>query len=229
MTWQKFIIDILSLLLSGPMIALAFFLIFKKQVIGILEELATFVKTRRLTVKGPGGTEISMSLPQAESETRALEEIGDGAIVLSIEEQDQLLEEQDQLLEEIEEINRKMIKAKDEKGVLESQIKDLVMEKEKEILHWRVQYLNLFLVPTTKRVLEWFTLIPDGTTEQIYNNTWNTIIPKPDNRDVILRVLIQSELLIGDEGRLKITPFGEFFIKFTKELSTIPTPPPLRS
>lgn len=229
MTWQNFI-DIIDRLFSWPVIALALFLIFKKPVIKILEELVVFIKTRGLTVKSPGGTELSMLPLQAEAETKALEEFDGGAFVLSIE-------EQDQLLEEIEEIKWKMIKAKDEKGALESQIKDLVTEKEKEIFYWRVQYLNLFLVPTTKRVLEWFTFLPpDGTTVEIYNNIWKTTIPDPDGRNLILRVLRENELLAGDEGGLKITPFGEFFIKFTKGLSTIPappspgpTPPPLRS
>jgi hypothetical protein len=220
MNWQSFFEQLIGHLLSGPAIALYLFLIFKKRVIGILGQLETLVEKRGLTVKGPGGTGFSVPPPtQSDLETRSPGEAEEGIISATPEQNFQIVDYVTGIIEELEAV-------KLEKGTLETKLKDLLTEKEWEIIYWRINYLNCFLIPTTKRVLEWFTIFTAGTTRHIYHESWKGTITDPAQRDVMLRVLLQSELLVGDEGNVKITPFGEYFVKVTKGEEILPSPPP---
>jgi hypothetical protein len=120
-------------------------------------------------------------------------------------------------------------KVKYEKGALETTLKDVLTEKELEIIIWKFRYLDLFFVPTTKRVLEWFTIFTDGTSKTNYHESWKSTVTDPNQRNVMLNVLLQNGLLVDDEGNIKITHVGELFVQHTKEAVTIPPlpPPPL--
>lgn len=74
---------------------------------------------------------------------------------------------------------------------------------------WEYRYLNLFLVPVTQRVLDWFVGLGPVTTFDVYEAYWSQFITDVGQRKVIFDVLTSHHLvqpdgpilLVSDKGR----------------------------
>jgi hypothetical protein len=95
---------------------------------------------------------------------------------------------------------------------------------------WKLQFLNQFLVHTTKSVLAWFFQRPSATLEE-YDRTWRFSIPEPDQRARVIDALVQYELLSFTENGLQITDEGRRALEFFGKNSVLafmqPLPMPL--
>ena len=74
---------------------------------------------------------------------------------------------------------------------------------------WEYKYLNLFLVPNTKNVLDWFYSLDKSISVSFFDNIWKTIIPDEKEREAILKALLNHYLIIRNDGdMLVISPKG---------------------
>jgi len=79
---------------------------------------------------------------------------------------------------------------------------------------WEYRYLNLFLVPRTIVVLEWFAGIADRPTDLTYDTFWSTRIPDVSQRRVILSVLESHHLVQRDGSLLGISEKGREYLEW---------------
>lgn len=82
---------------------------------------------------------------------------------------------------------------------------------------YEFNYLALFFVDTTKRVLKWFFDLKDKNiiTYESYNLAWQSIILDPGQRATIFNVLQQYGVVSGvNGGAFSITEKGEKLLRF---------------
>lgn len=91
-------------------------------------------------------------------------------------------------------------------------------QQQEEVLktaaHWWCQYLSLFLVPTTKTILNWLAGQKVAPTPGSYHESWKSLIPDAAERKTILSVLLNYGLVEQETGVLRVTAPGLFFLKF---------------
>lgn len=76
--------------------------------------------------------------------------------------------------------------------------------------YWEYNYLNLFLVPNSQRVLDWFVGTGNPVPKQTFHSVWSTIIHSEKERKAILQALGNHHLIYeDDEERLFLTPKGQ--------------------
>lgn len=79
---------------------------------------------------------------------------------------------------------------------------------------WEYRYLNLFLVPASQRVLEWFASLGERPTYAMYYSYWTTVIPDPSQRSTIISVLESHFLVQRQNDLLEITPKGREYLEW---------------
>lgn len=77
-------------------------------------------------------------------------------------------------------------------------------------LLWEFQYLNLFLVPTSKSILKWIDMLSPSI--DLFNQFWALISEK--QREIIIGVLYANELITWQNKILTTTTKGKLFIGF---------------
>jgi len=86
-------------------------------------------------------------------------------------------------------------------------------------IHWKFDYLNLFLVPMTKEVLFWFSQQTVSLSEATYNTSWQTLIPDQSQRTTILNVLVRFGSVTNVGNLISITQTGRGFLSFIGRLA----------
>jgi len=86
-------------------------------------------------------------------------------------------------------------------------------------LLWEMQYLNYFLVPKTKYILEFYgrpgTIPP---TIELYDNHWKYIVPDVKERDNVLSALRAHSLVKMENNLIEITNKGRYFLHWLKPI-----------
>ncbi|MDT8301263.1 MAG: hypothetical protein RQ760_07235 [Sedimentisphaerales bacterium] len=79
---------------------------------------------------------------------------------------------------------------------------------------WEYEYLNLFLVPNTQKVLEWLSKLQQPATCSLFDNLWSPLIPNAPERRAILGALENHYLIILKAGDLiDVTPKGHEYLQ----------------
>ena len=67
---------------------------------------------------------------------------------------------------------------------------------------WEYRYLNYHLVRHSQQVLDWFYNRQNPITYELYDTSWNSAIPRVEERQTVYQVLTSHYLLIADSQRL---------------------------
>ena len=199
-----------SLLLSWPIAALILGLLFMTRFHSSIDTFLRNIALMRL----PGGFELqSQSQPNAPAEPPA----EDSSAPLSEDAEAQA----DDLRSKIGEVE-----------TLSQAEKDLLSQQYEMALtnasYWKFAYLNLFFIPQTKQVLQWFSQSP-AQTRVTYSALWAPFIRAEQQRTIILNVLLQYGLLEEQQGLIRITPEGYAFLQFIGAIPFPPQPPQQQS
>ena len=108
------------------------------------------------------------------------------------------------------------------------QLKEQLTEVSRRSYQWKFDFLNQFLVLTTKKVLHWFAKNLDAysISRDSFHQLWQQQIPDTQQRDIIIGVLLGYNMLLNDEMSLKITREGYIFLQY---IGFIPYVPPTGS
>lgn len=190
----KHFIDLLQIILSWPTLGIIALFIFMQK---FQEPIRIFLANHRPEI--PGTAE-----KQKESEVKTVEFDGSNKdLPAGNPEQFKKIEELEELIE----------KSNKEKAETEKRL-----EMHRALLEiYEFNYLALFFVDTTKRVLKWFFDLRGKSiiTNESFNIAWQTIITDPNQRARIFTVLHQNEMIQGGlGGAFSITNKGEKFLKF---------------
>ena len=87
---------------------------------------------------------------------------------------------------------------------------------------WKLQFLNLLLVPNSKNVLLWLYNNPAQSRDS-FHTLWGPAIPAQTERDAILNILTTYGLVIETLAQLSVTQEGIAFLRYKGSLP--PAPP----
>ena len=93
------------------------------------------------------------------------------------------------------------------------EIEKLFLQAYEDSVYWEFNYLNIFFVDITKQVLLWFSH-SSPQTKKIFDQLWQTLINDESQRNVILEVLVQYNMLQSDSINYSITKRGYTFLQF---------------
>ena len=201
------VLQMAELIISWPVavlvIAMVFLIRFRSGLQRFLENIGS--------VKLPGGVEIQS---QAAKPSESEDTVEDRSVTLTPEQQGQLRAMFSELREsrDLTEAQRAEVEERFEAAAVDA-------------IGWRFRYLNLHLVPNTKRVLLWFSQ-PPYKSRGDFEATWGIPIPQQGERNAIVQALVECELLDESEGRLMATQLGYSFLHF---LGYASFPPPSSS
>jgi hypothetical protein len=205
---------ILEILRSWPLFVFIFVLIFKKEISMIFQGLSEYAKRMKI-VKGDLTIE-----SQQKPEEKITEKFIEKEKFIELEKK---LQEREELIfkyrEEKKEITEKL---KAYEKIVEEQFKMIrdLLKKNEELntlaKEWFFNFLNLFLVPHTKRALFLFKTIPMN--KESFKKIFY-LPPEVPNQDLeketIFNVLLNYRLIEPKENFLyHISPLGEEFLKF---------------
>ena len=91
------------------------------------------------------------------------------------------------------------------------------------VKYWRFSYLNQFFVQETKNVLLWFSR-STPLTRQSFDIIWTPYILDQNQRNLILSVLLQNNMVSEKDGLIKISEEGLSFLQFIGQIPPMPTP-----
>lgn len=103
----------------------------------------------------------------------------------------------------------------------DSKEKDKALEEAKNIMislaynakGYQFLYFDLFFVPNTKRVLQWF-FYNIQPTKDYYKSFWKSLIPDENQLEIILSVLLSNKMLEDCGNSLVITELGKEFLRY---------------
>lgn len=112
--------------------------------------------------------------------------------------------------------------SQDEPPLLPASLSDPELEQIQEVLNaerarayvWEYRYLNLFLVPATVLVLEWFASLTVRITIGMYDAFWSTTVREAEQRTTILSVLESHRLVQRDGDIVAITEKGREYLEW---------------
>jgi hypothetical protein len=202
----ELVISGLSVLLSWPVavcgIAIFFMIKFRKAIDAILQE-------RNIRLKGLGGA-IDIQKPLATDDKPLPDDID--KLQIKHKKAIAMLEtyrEHKDLSEKHAEKLRKQSKA------LQKQFQEAVVIAKL----WEAKYLDLFLSPITKDVLQWFSrsdvkMLTDArkVTRGIFHDVWFDAGTESE-RNRILEALIRTKMIVEQDGYLAITGKGREYVK----------------
>jgi hypothetical protein len=87
---------------------------------------------------------------------------------------------------------------------------------------WEYRYLNYFLVYSTQTVLNWLISLSQLTTYSHYDATWLLLIPSANERGAIINALQAHHLIQVNDGVIQVTPKG---IEYQQWRGELPKPP----
>lgn len=125
---------------------------------------------------------------------------------------EELITEQVDKKRAVEEELKKTASERDMLKELSSKIIDGLMT---ETRYWKFQYLSMFLIPNTQNVLRWFKnleMTNSFSSLNSFHTLWKSIIQSENERNTILEVLLNFDLLKTEGGNIKITETGKQFL-----------------
>lgn len=90
---------------------------------------------------------------------------------------------------------------------------------------WFYRYLDIFLVPLTKGVLQWFVGRDGPTTRQQFEATWMYLVPDPEQRETMLEVLLGNGLIQDHGGLISATEGGVKYFHHLAAMGALPMAP----
>lgn len=84
---------------------------------------------------------------------------------------------------------------------------------------WFHKYLDVFFVPTTKRVLRWLADYGPVTWQQ-FETSWMSFIPDPTQRATVLNVLFANELIQQAGDLISVTEVGRAYLGHLASVSS---------
>jgi hypothetical protein len=145
------------------------------------------------SVKLPGGTEIQSQTPAPMKGQRKI----------------------DKLIKELSESPKS--------SKFEQELADKTLDNAiKEIFDWKFKYLNLFLIPNSKVALKWFSKFRSPVTREIFHKAWSRTSSDKNQRNIILDVLIQNELISENRDELIIEELGNAFLEYLNIIQQLP-------
>lgn len=187
------ILDLLKILLSWPVVGTIIALLFIYKFSG---SIINFLETHQLSKAGP---------------IEVQQKIGKG--ITSFGENESNESEKKFLTKKVAKLKKDLDAKDQDKAKLEEFVQD--QQKINEI--YEFNYLALFFVDTTKRVLKWFFDLKGESiiTYESLDISWQPIILDPNQRTTIFTVLRQNGMIYGVlGGAFSITEKGERFLKF---------------
>lgn len=118
--------------------------------------------------------------------------------------------------EQTEYLEEYIKKIRDERNIINEEKQDLQKELanvEFYMFAWKFEYLELFYVSHTKRVLLWFANNSPQTKENYYK-AWQFLVPLPTERNTIIEVLVRYDMLERDGVNIRITEQGYSFLQY---------------
>ena len=192
MSWQQFVVEVLGLVLSGPVVfsALAVFvaIYFNRQVVALFSAVADrMASAKQGSIKIPGGGEVSFTQGQ---------ELGANSHnVPDIPEPDVASE-----------------------GLSTEQLEQQLRSERANSYLWEYRYLNYFLVYGTQLVLDWLAGLESPATVRHFHNFWFHLIPKEHERNVILEALQAHHLVEVSSDLIQVTPKGHEYKEWRGQL-----------
>lgn len=189
MEQNQLVLEYLKVLLSWPFMVLIltifFGLVFREPITVFLKNISG--------IKLPGGAEITSQATQLSSSSSSAEvpQVGESS-------------------EQIEALLTELIQSETGRSHLE----DIIKAKDVEIRHWEFNYLNVFLVFNTKRVLYWFSTCASPPSPQVFHSMWAPFILQSNERDAILEALLTHMLISEHNNLITVTSKGLEFINF---------------
>lgn len=198
-------LDLLKILISWPIAAIILGLFFMSNFRTSIETFLINIGSMKL----PGGLEIQrQDQPNPIKDNKKLD--------------DAILSEDTHAMNEIEST---LDEISQDENITEAEVQQLKYQYQQTAYTarwWKFAYLNLFFVPQTKKVLSWFANNPPQT-RQSYNTLWLPYIIDQNQRNIILSVLLQNEMLLEENSQIKIAPEGFSFLQY---IGSIPFAPP---
>lgn len=93
-------------------------------------------------------------------------------------------------------------------------IKNLFNAEIQKGIIWEFRFLNYFLVPNTKKVLNWLNTYKGGMSKSLYHSLWLTFIQSADQRTTILDVLESHQLIKFSAELIEVTQKGKDFLNW---------------
>ncbi|MEW6227480.1 MAG: hypothetical protein AB1700_05200 [Bacillota bacterium] len=205
------LVEVLRILVSWPMVVglLGF-----SAGVAFRTELSGFLK-RLGTIRLPGGTEISSAPLQPEPENESPVQKDGNTITLTRDQADAIRSVVQELYDKVQCSEREL-------QAVRNAAFNLLAKKELEATYWKFEFLSVFLVPATKRVLSWFAGPHGGPiTKEHYDGFWKTFITDRGQRETILSVLLFYGLLLQEDHRLRISDVGMQFLAFLGAKSSL--------
>jgi len=179
------IMDFIKTIFSWPIITLILVMIF---LLKYHESISDFIKNIK-TAKGPGFEII-----------RKQENKGKNKLTVEKSEADKLTYELTQSI--VDNV---------EKDKLIDEAKIIIPQLASGMQFYKFEYLDLFFVPITKNVLDWFNTIIKSTKEA-YKLSWLSIIKNEEQTETILSVLLAQNMLEDLGSSINITDEGRNFL-----------------
>jgi uncharacterized integral membrane protein len=118
-------------------------------------------------------------------------------------------EETDEIAGIIRDLQDKQTVAAESKSRLENKLQEAYYY----VTIWKFAYLNLFFVPNTKNVIEWFSR-NQAQTRSVFHECWQNVIADAIEREKILEVAITHGILESDGNNIHITRHGFSFLQY---------------
>jgi hypothetical protein len=96
-----------------------------------------------------------------------------------------------------------------------AKISDFMKAERARAGFWEYRFLNMYLVPHTQAVLDWFASRVNRVTLQLYDAVWARTIPNPEERKAVLGALLNHHLIqVGAGDLIEVTAKGGEYIDF---------------
>lgn len=197
------LLEVLKLVVSWPfvlgLLGFAFGITFRS-------ELSAFIRNIG-KIRLPGGTEITTQEP---SDDQATEQSPEPGAVTLTPQQVELVRQH------LETLSQQATDANQQREDVINEAVEIVTQKDRLILYWWCKYLDEFLVLKSKLVLAWFAAQEMAPTARAYHIAWTPAIAEEEQRETILTVLLNFGLISEQGGLLRITDYGNYFLRFWK-------------
>lgn len=196
METHNIIIDYLKIFISTPfatgLVSIIIIMVFKEDIKGLISRIAK--------IKLPGGSEFETSQKEKEFEP--------------IDKKNLPKVEDNKTIETTQKLGEELNLTPDQIKIIQE-----AFESERANAYlWEYKYLNYFLVPNTKNVLDWFYSQKQSISVSLFDNMWKNLIPDAKQREIIIAVLVNHYLLYQNVNMLEISPKGREYKEWREKI-----------
>lgn len=98
----------------------------------------------------------------------------------------------------------------------QAELLNLLGSAERKATLWYFEYLTFFLAAHTKAILEWIATRGIPISRAGFHLTWTSPVPEADERELVLSVLRQSQLIVDDGDLLIVSERGRQFVDYSR-------------